>query len=97
MSMQSEKGRQVRESIASLNDITQRVQQSSTEMLEGSKQVTQEAHNMSEITQEISGGMNEMACGADQINEAVNTVNSLSVQNKSSIDALVNEVKRFKV
>ncbi|MCR4821506.1 MAG: methyl-accepting chemotaxis protein [Treponema sp.] len=97
MGMQSEKGRQVRASIASLNDITQRVQQSSSEMLEGSRQVTQEAHNMSEITQEITGGMNEMACGAEQINEAVNTVNSLSVQNKNSIDALVSEVKRFKV
>ncbi len=52
---------------------------------------------MSNITQEINGGMNEMASGADQISEAVTTVNDLSSENKTSISALLNEVKKFKV
>jgi methyl-accepting chemotaxis protein len=48
-------------------------------------------------TQEITNGMNEMAIGANEINTAVTCVNEISGQNKESIDALVEEVSRFKV
>lgn len=94
---QSQESRRILQSIAGLNELTQKVQSSSVEMLEGSRQVSEEAKNMTVITEEINGGMNEMATGADQIIEAVNTVNMLSNENKNSIDTLIREVNRFKV
>ncbi len=97
MEEQSEGSKQVLEAITVLNDITQKVQEGSLEMLTGSNQVLEEARNMSAITQEITGGMNEMASGAAQVTVAVSKVNELSVENKSSIDALVDEVNKFKV
>jgi methyl-accepting chemotaxis protein len=38
-----------------------------------------------------------MASGADQINVSVNRVNTISGENKESIDVLVTEVLKFKV
>jgi methyl-accepting chemotaxis protein len=48
-------------------------------------------------TQEITNGMNEMDTGADQINVAVSRVNTITGENKASIDVLVSEVSKFKV
>ncbi len=94
---QSMDSKNVLQALSKLNEISNKVQSSSVEMLNGSNQITSEARNMSNITQEINGGMNEMASGADQISEAVTTVNDLSSENKTSISALLNEVKKFKV
>jgi len=97
MAEQSEGSKLVLESINALNDISQKVQAGSLEMLTGSKQVSIEAKNMNEITQEISGGMNEMASGAEQVRVAVDMVSELSAKNKASIEALVDEMNKFKV
>ena len=94
---QSLDSKSVLQSLRELNEITGKVQSGSVEMLRGSEQITSEARTMNMLTQEIGGGMNEMACGADQISEAVNTVNELSNENKSSISALLAEVKKFKI
>jgi methyl-accepting chemotaxis protein len=66
-------------------------------MLEGSEQVIQESKNLEAVTQEITNGMNEMAAGADQINAAVSQVNTISGENKESIDILMQEVAKFKI
>jgi methyl-accepting chemotaxis protein len=66
-------------------------------MLEGSKEVMNESQNLEKMTQEITGGMNEMASGAEQVNVAVNHVNEISAKNRQAIDALIEEVSRFKV
>ncbi len=66
-------------------------------MLKGSKEVIQESKNLERVTQEIAGGINEMAVGAEDINTAVHHVNDLCVQNRESIDTLMEEVSRFKV
>ena len=97
MEEQSRNGSRVRATISALNDITKKVKESSTEMFEGSQQVAGEARNMTAITEEINSGMSEMAAGADQITEAVSAVNSLVIENRDSIGALLDEVKRFKV
>ena len=97
MENQSQNGLHIRESMNILNNIAEKVSQSSVQMLEGSNQVTNEARNMTAITEEINGGMNEMASGAEQINKAVNIVNTLTLENKNSIDSLISEVKKFKV
>lgn len=97
MEEQSKGSKQVLEAITMLNDITQKVQASSSEILTGSNQVAKEARNMSAITEEITNGMNEMASGSQQVNIAVTMVNELSVQNKNSIGSLLDEVNKFKV
>jgi methyl-accepting chemotaxis protein len=97
MEEQGAGSKQILEAIGQLNDVTQLVKESSSEMLEGSKQVILESKNLEMATQEISNGMNEMAAGADQINAAVTRVNAISGENKESIDVLVREVSKFKV
>ena len=97
MEEQSENSKGVLESINILNDITKNVQRSSVEMIDGTTQISKEARNMAVITEEINGGMNEMASGADQITDAVNTVNMLTLDTKHSIEALSQEVGKFKV
>jgi methyl-accepting chemotaxis protein len=97
MEEQSAGSKQILEAIGRLNEITQMVKDGSTQMLEGSEQVIQESRNLEMVTQEIANGMNEMATGADQINVAVTRVNTISGENKGSIDILVKEVSKFSV
>ncbi|MDR2020997.1 MAG: methyl-accepting chemotaxis protein [Treponema sp.] len=97
MEEQNEGSKQILDAIGQLNDVTQTVKNSSKEMLEGSQQIIEESKNLERVTQEISNGMNEMSVGADEINVAVDRVNTISGQNKSSIDVLVHGVSRFKV
>ncbi|MDR2096531.1 MAG: methyl-accepting chemotaxis protein [Treponema sp.] len=97
MEEQNTGSRQILESIAKLNGITQLVKGGSMEMLEGSREVILESKNLEQVTQEIANGMNEMATGADQINIAVDRVNTISGENKENINTLVNEVSKFKV
>jgi methyl-accepting chemotaxis protein len=97
MEEQGEGSKQILEAVGQLNEITQMVKSGTEEMLEGSKQVIHESKNLELVTQEITNGMNEMATGADQINVAVNRVNTVSGENKTSIDVLVKEVSKFKV
>jgi methyl-accepting chemotaxis protein len=97
MEEQNAGSQQILEVIGQLNDITQEVKNGSSEMLEGSKEIITEGKNLELATQEITNGMTEMAIGADEINVAVNRVNTISVENKDSIDILVREVSRFKV
>ncbi|MDR2097759.1 MAG: methyl-accepting chemotaxis protein [Spirochaetaceae bacterium] len=97
MEEQNEGSKQILEAIGQLNEVTQKVKSGSKEMLEGSRQIIEESKNLESVTQEISNGMNEMGIGADEINVAVSQVNTISGQNKSSIDILVQEVSKFKV
>jgi methyl-accepting chemotaxis protein len=97
MEEQSAGSQQILEAISQLNEVTQLVKSSSKEMLTGSREVINESKNLGNVTHELENGMSEMAIGADQINIAVNRVNEISVDNKSNIDILVNEVGKFKV
>jgi methyl-accepting chemotaxis protein len=97
MEEQNAGSKQILEAIGQLNEITHMVKDGSVKMLEGSEQVIHESKNLGAVTEEISNGMNEMAAGADQINVAVNRVNTISSENKESIDILVKEVAKFKV
>ncbi|MDR1219464.1 MAG: methyl-accepting chemotaxis protein [Treponema sp.] len=80
-----------------VNDVTQIVKSASEEMLDGSKQVIAESQNLGRVTEEITGSVNEMAAGAEQINRSVEQVNEISKDNRNQIDALLQEVSKFKV
>ncbi|MDR2537760.1 MAG: methyl-accepting chemotaxis protein [Treponema sp.] len=97
MEEQGAGSKQILESIGKLNNITRLVKSSSQEMLEGSKNVINESRNLEMLTQEINNGMAEMSSGAGQINVSVNRVNTISGENKDSIDILVTEIAKFKV
>ena len=49
------------------------------------------------FTRIITDSMNEMASGAVQINKAVQEINEITQKNKQSIEALADEVSKFKV
>ncbi len=49
------------------------------------------------LTRTITDSMNEMASGAIQINNAVQEVNEITQKNKMSIEALAQEVGKFRV
>jgi methyl-accepting chemotaxis protein len=97
MEEQGQGSKQILESTGTLNDITRKVEQASHEMHDGAKEVIRESTNLEKATQEITTGMNEMASGAENINKAVNQVNEISRKNRSAIEALIEEVSRFKV
>jgi methyl-accepting chemotaxis protein len=97
MEEQSVGSKQILEAIGQLNEVTHMVKNGSAEMLDGSRQIIEESKNLELVTEEISNGMSEMAIGADQINETVNQVNTISGENKESIEVLVHEVSKFKI
>ena len=66
-------------------------------MLVGGKGVADEMRKLDDLTTVTKDSMNEMAAGVQQINNAVHEVKDLAVKNKNSIDALTNEVNKFKV
>jgi methyl-accepting chemotaxis protein len=59
--------------------------------------VMRQSKTLEGIAAEMASGMEEMAKGADQINTAVIRVNEISGENKTNIDALNEEVFKFKV
>jgi len=88
---------EILEAISQLNDITTQVKSGSTEMLEGSKEVIKESMNLGRVTEEVNRSVNEMAEGVGHITHAVNSINETSRGNKESIEALMEEVGKFKV
>ena len=66
-------------------------------MLRGSEGVAREMEKLDGLTRVITDSMNEMAAGAVQISNAVNEVAEITNKNKMSIEALAQEVGKFKV
>ncbi|MCL2601767.1 MAG: methyl-accepting chemotaxis protein [Treponema sp.] len=97
MEEQEAGSRQVLNGIMQVNDTTRQVKTGSGEMLVGAKEVITESANLEKSTQEITIDISEMASGAEQINAAVDYVNQITIQNRQSIAALLQEVSRFKV
>jgi methyl-accepting chemotaxis protein len=97
MEEQSVGSQQILEAMARLNDITQKVKDGSQEMMRGSTEIMNENANIGTAAQELSKDIREMAVGADQINLTVSRVQTISEENKGTIDTLAQEVSLFKV
>jgi len=97
MREQENGSREVLTAIKSINTVTIEVQAGSEEMLKGGEGVAQEMRKLDDLTRIITDSMNEMASGAVQINNAVQEVNEITQKNKRSIEALAQEVGKFKV
>lgn len=95
---QQESGsKEVLNSIQTISTVTMEVQAGSEEMLKGGERVATEMSKLDSLSRVITESMNEMASSAVQINHAVQDVNEITQKNKRSIDALAQEVGRFKV
>jgi methyl-accepting chemotaxis protein len=97
MEEQNAGSKQILDAITQLNSINQIVKNGSEEMLAGSREVIKESKNLEAVTRRLSDGMNEMSIGAEQKNVAIGHVNTISSENRESINGLVQEVERFKV
>ena len=65
-------------------------------MLKGGEGVAEEMQKLDSLTRIITESMNEMASGAVQISNAVQEVSEITQKNKRSIEALAEEVSKFK-
>ena len=97
MREQENGSREVLTAIKSINTVTIEVQAGSEEMLKGGEGVAIEMRKLDDLTRIITDSMNEMASGAVQINNAVQEVSEITQKNKQSIEALAQEVGKFKV
>ncbi|MDR2717485.1 MAG: methyl-accepting chemotaxis protein [Treponema sp.] len=97
MTEQNDRSRQIIGVVKDLNGITEVVKNGAKEMLASSEEVIREGDNLKQITDEISGGMNKMVTSVDQINDTVNDVSGISGRNREDINALMQEVSKFKV
>jgi len=89
--------KEVLTAIRSINTVTIEVQAGSEEMLKGGEGVAEEMQKLDNLTRIITESMNEMASGAVQISNAVQEVSEITQKNKRSIEALAEEVSKFKV
>ena len=96
MDEQENGSKEVLTAIKSINTVTIEVQAGSEEMLKGGESVAEEMHKLDDLTRIITESMNEMASGAVQINNAVQEVSEITQKNKRSIEALAEEVGKFK-
>ncbi|MDR1868134.1 MAG: methyl-accepting chemotaxis protein [Treponema sp.] len=97
MEEQGKGSKQILESINTLYEISDTVQNGANTIRTASRTVYRVSKDIQQITEEIGNGMEEMAVGAEQINGAVYRVNEMSGDTKRQIDALMQEVARFKV
>ena len=97
MREQENGSKEVLTAIKSINTVTIEVQAGSEEMLKGGEGVAEEMQKLDSLTRVITESMNEMASGAVQINNAVQEVREITQKNKQSIEALAQEVGKFKV
>jgi len=97
MDEQENGSKEVLTAIKSINTVTIEVQAGSEEMLKGGEGVAAEMQKLDSLTRIITESMNEMASGAVQISNAVQEVSEITQKNKRSIEALAEEVSKFKV
>ena len=97
MDEQENGSKEVLTAIKSINTVTIEVQAGSEEMLKGGEGVAAEMQKLDSLTRIITESMNEMASGAMQISNAVQEVSEITQKNKRSIEALAEEVSKFKV
>jgi methyl-accepting chemotaxis protein len=88
---------QILEAISQLNEITGRVKDGSTAMLESITGVIEAGKNLQRTTLEITAGINDTATGVGQVNTAMTRVDGMSEENKGSVRILVEEVSKFKI
>lgn len=85
------------EALASINDITMKVNSFADRMGNESKVIYEEMQKTRQITEEVNAAINEMYIGAGEINNSVLEVLSLTRENRESIELLNSKVVKFRL
>jgi len=83
--------------ITDIMDITNKIKFDSNNMIEGSGQISVAMEALYNLAHGIAERMNEMTTGVTGINSAIQKINEVTQNNKTNIENLIGEVKRFKI
>ena len=97
MDEQNLRGRKIVDVIETLEESTRVVKTGTAEMLENSKSIINESRSLGDVTDKIAHERDGVVDDMDKINFSVTRINTISGENKESIDVLVAEVEKFKV
>ena len=97
MNEQENGSNEVLSAIHDINNITLEVQSGSAEMLKAGEDAVKEMNRLEGLTQIINDSIQEMSAGTDQIQTSCSEVKGLSQKNKMNIEALAEEVGKFKI
>jgi len=97
MSQQEEGNEYILKTIETIGGITHNVHQVSQEMLSSSNLVSSEMKRLATMADSISESMTKMSTGTEEINSAVQEVNHLTQRHKETTDALIKEIRKFKI
>lgn len=97
MIIQNQETREVLKNLDTIRIVSDKTNQGSLEMAEGSRQIQQEIKVLANITEEIRSGMTEINTGTQEINMAVNHISDLGIRNKEYIDQVISHTSRFKL
>ena len=97
MRAQESGSHKVLSAIHDINNITVDVQSDSGEMLKAGEDAVKEMNRLEGLTQIINSSIQEMSAGTSQIQTSCSEVKGISQKNKMNIEALAQEVGKFKI
>ena len=97
MRAQESGSHKVLSAIHDINNITVDVQTGSGEMLKAGEDAVKEMNRLEGLTQIINNSIQEMSAGTSQIQTSCSEVKGISQKNKMNIEALAQEVGKFKI
>ena len=97
MRAQESESHKVLSAIHDINNITVDVQTGSGEMLKAGEDAVKEMNRLEGLTQIINNSIQEMSAGTNQIQTSCSEVKGISQKNKMNIEALAQEVGKFKI
>ena len=97
MNRQDKRGMEIITAIQDINDVTDKVKNESSQMLQSGDLVAKNMGKLSEITQMFIQSVDEITKDINQINNAVQNINHVTQKNKQNIDLLGKEVEKFRM
>lgn len=97
MREQESGSKEVLVAIRDINNITAEVQTGSAEILKAGEDAVNEMNKLESLTKIINESIYEMSAGTNQMQNSCTEVKGISQKNKMNIEALAEEVNKFKI
>lgn len=97
MAKQEEGNQYVLNSIDTIDGITHKVKNVSSEMLEQSHRVANEMKTLENMSKTVRVSINEMSSSTEELHSNFCKVASIANENKEKTDALMSEIRKFKI
>ena len=97
MAKQEEGNQYVLNSIDTIDGITHKVKNVSSEMLEQSHRVANEMKTLENMSKTVRVSINEMSSSTEELHSNFCKVASIANENKEKTDALMSEIQKFKI